>query len=295
MLCYLLLWSGLPSADSEVASDAVYLVIQKSVCRCCSSLLGAVTVLPSAGRDGHSAAHWACYDTEIRGSKIGHIIWDAEHFKSMVRSTEIGRYRIIPLQIISGGSKFNSMHYIFNSFIWTTEWLLLTLVTCFPHTNYRIGKILVARTSIGWCPVVCHINIMIKRASRWRKTHFYNTNFAEKRNEARKLNSETYHKFTPQFVKLKSCRGWCLLLLIPGTSTPSSLQLLELMCQLLHLCNRQWQLLLLFIEKCSDWVQIRCCRHTIQRLTEFHLKVRLPLCIMPWSVQEELKVDLNTS
>lgn len=110
MLCYLLLWSGLPSAGSEVASDAIYLVIQKSVCRCCSSLLGAATVLPSAGRDGHSAAHWACYDTEIRGSRIGHIIWDTEHFTSMVRSTDISRYRIKPLQIISGGSKLNSMH-----------------------------------------------------------------------------------------------------------------------------------------------------------------------------------------
>lgn len=149
--------------------------------------------------------------------------------------------------------------------------IVVNLCDLFPHINYRIGKATVIRTDTGWCPVVGHINIMIKRAARCRKTHFYNTNFAEQRNEARKLNSDTYHKFTPQFVKLKSRRGGCLLLLIPGTSPPAPLQLLQLMCQLLHLCNRQWQLLLLFIEKCSDWVQIRCCRQTIQRLAEFNL------------------------
>jgi hypothetical protein len=116
----------LPSAGSEVASDAVYLVIRKSVCRCCSFLLGAVTVLPSAGRDGHSAAHWACYDTEISQSKIGHIIWNitisdlmikwlkdiwnTEHFKFKVRGTKICPCRIKLLQITFGGSTLYSKH-----------------------------------------------------------------------------------------------------------------------------------------------------------------------------------------
>jgi hypothetical protein len=76
------------------------------------------------------------------------------------------------------------------------------------------------------------------------------------------LSTETYHKLTPQFVELQSSRWGGLLLLLPGTSSPTPLELLQLPCQFLHLRNCQRQLLLLFIEKRSDRVQIRCCRNT---------------------------------
>jgi len=77
-----------------------------------------------------------------------------------------------------------------------------------------------------------------------------------------KDNIETYHKFTPQFVELQSGRWGGLLLLFPGTSPPTPLQLLQLPCQFFHLRNCQRQLLLLFIEKRSDWIQIGRCRNT---------------------------------
>lgn len=73
---------------------------------------------------------------------------------------------------------------------------------------------------------------------------------------------QTYHKLTPQFVQLQSGRWGGLLLLLPGTGPPTSLQFLELPRQFLHFRNCQRQLFLLFIEKGSNWVQVWCCRNT---------------------------------